>query len=100
MKQKHSISVHTGFTNKGNIYCINLALQALDIVTSFLHQFPSQSPTISPLVRTLTLNMSLPKDRSSPIDPSNFHRAFEILISKKGGTTFNIDTHHDVPEII
>ena len=35
-----------------------------------------------PLVRVLTLNMSLVKHRSSPVDPSNFLGAFQNLISE------------------
>ena len=47
----------------------------------------------------MTLNAFLPKHISSPTDPSNFHTAFQIIISRNGGTPFNINTHHDFPGI-
>ena len=51
------------------------------------------------MIRSLTLNLSLLGKRNSPIDPSNFLRAFQTNISEKRGTPFNINTQQDVPEI-
>ena len=92
-------SKRAGFINKGNTCYINSILQALSVIPSFWQQQHSQSGTISPLVRALTLNLSLLKKRTSPIDPSNFLRAFQNAISKKRGSAFNINTQQDVPEI-
>ena len=44
--------------------------------------------------------MSLLRKRSSPVEPSNFLRAFQNFISKKRGAPFNINTQQDVPEIM
>ena len=93
------ISKHAGFINKGNTCYINSILQALSVVTPFWNQHSSQSGTISPLIRALTLNLSLLKKRSSPVDPSNFLRAFQQKIVEKLGTPFNINSQQDVPEI-
>ena len=91
---------HAGFVNKGNTCYINSMLQALSVLPSFWCQESSQSGSISPLGRALSLNMSLLKKRSTPIDPSNFLRAFQNKISKKRGTAFNINSQQDVPEML
>ena len=91
---------HAGFINKGNTCYINSILQALSAIPSFWNQQPSQSGTISPLLKALALNLSLLGKRNSPIDPSNFLRAFQKKISEKRGTPFNINTQQDVPEIL
>ena len=92
-------SKHAGFVNKGNTCYVNSMLQALSVIPSFWNQQSSQHGTISPLLRALTLNLSLLGKRTSPIDPSNFLRAFQKLISEKRGAPFNINTQQDVPEI-
>ena len=76
-KQTACSSKHTGFINKGNTCYINSILQALSTLPSFWCQNSSQSGTISPSARALSLNLSLVKKRSSPVDPSNFIRAFQ-----------------------
>ena len=91
---------HAGFINKGNTCYLNSILQALSVIPSFWHQLPSQSGTISPLLKALTLNLSLLGKRNSPIDPSNFLRAFQKKITAKRGTPFNVNTQQDVPEIL
>ena len=91
---------HAGFINKGNTCYINAILQVLSVLPSFWCQQSSQSGIISPLIKAFTLNLSLIKKRSSPIDPSNFLRAFQNTISNKRGTPFNINTQQDVPEIL
>ena len=100
VKQKAPPSRRAGFINKGNTCYINAILQALSVIPSFWQQQHSQSGTISPLVRALALNLSLVKKRTSPIDPSNFLRAFQNTISNKQGAPFNINTQQDVPEIL
>ena len=90
---------HVGFVNKGNTCYVNSILQALSVVPTFWNQQSSQYGSISPLIRSLTLNLSLLGKRNSPIDPSNFLRAFQTNITEKRGAPFNINTQQDVPEI-
>ena len=99
-KQTTSLSKHTGFINKGNTCYINSILQAFSALPSFWCQNSSQSGTFSPLSRALSLNLSLVKKRSSPVDPSNFLRAFQNEMSKQRGRPFNINTQQDVPEML
>ena len=91
---------NAGFLNKGNTCYINSILQVFSVLPSFWCHDPTQSGVISPLIRALTLNLSLLKKRSSPVDPSNFLRAFQNKISEKRGTPFNINSQQDVPEML
>ena len=100
VKQNGQLSTHSGFINKGNTCYINAILQVMSVLPSFWCQQPSQTGRISPVVTALTLNMSLLKKQSSPVDPSNFLRAFQNSISRKRGTPFNFNTQQDVPEIL
>ena len=93
-------SKHTGFINKGNTCYINSILQVLSTLPFFWCQNSSQSGTLSPLARALSLNLSLIKKRSTPVDPSNFLRAFQNEISRKRGIPFNINTQQDVVEML
>ena len=81
--KKHSDSKaktksHVGFINKGNSCYANAILQALSTVPALWSQWASESESISPLVRSISLNMSLLKRSNSPIDPSNFLRALQV----------------------
>ena len=99
VNEKQAPSKHVGFVNKGNTCYINSILQSLSVIPSFWNQQPSQFGTISPMLRALSLNLSLLEKRNSPIDPSNFLRTFQNKISEKRGAPFNINTQQDVPEI-
>ena len=50
---------HVGFFNKGNMCYVNSILQALSVIPSLWSQLPSEKPCQSPLVKAVTLNMSL-----------------------------------------
>ena len=100
MEKCLSPSKHAGLVNKGNTCYLNSILQALSVIPHFWNQQASQSDTISPLVKALTLNLSLLGKRNSPIDPSNFLRAFQKKVIEKRGTPFNINTQQDVLEIL
>ena len=63
---------HPGFFNKGNMCYANSILQALSTIPSFWCQSASGSGFLSSLTSAVTLNMSLLKRRTTPVDPSNF----------------------------
>ena len=66
---------HVGFYNKGNTCYANSILQALSAIQPLWSQSASEQPCVSPLVKSVALNMSLLNRSMSPIDPSNFLRA-------------------------
>ena len=91
---------HAGFNNVGNTCYVNSILQALSTIPVFWRQQSSESGVISPLEKAVSLNLSLVKKRSAPIDPSNFLRALQNLITLNRGVPFNVNTQQDVPEIL
>ena len=91
---------HAGFINKGNTCYANSILQVLSVISALWSQLPSESFHLSPLVKSISLNISLIKRSSSLIDPSNFLGALERNISLSRGTTFDFNSQHDVPEIL
>lgn len=55
---------------------------------------------VSPLSKSVLLNLSLLYKSRSAIDPSNFLRALQCKMSSIRGAPFNINTQQDVPEIL
>ena len=96
-KSNEASTYHAGFINKGNTCYANSILQVLSVIPALWSQLPSESSHLSPLVKSISLNMSLIKRSSSPIDPSNFLRALERNITLSRGTAFNFNSQHDVP---
>ena len=90
---------HAGLNNKGNTCYVNAILQSLSTIPHFWSQQLSESGIISPFARSLSNNLSLLKKRSSPVDPSDFLRALQNLVSISRHTPFNVNTQQDAPEI-
>ena len=91
---------HAGLINKGNTGYANSILQALPVVPALRAQWSSESSQLSPLVKSISLNMSLLKRSSSSLDPSNFLRALAQKVSINRGIQFDFNTQQDVPEIL
>ena len=91
---------HVGFINKGNSCYANAILQALSTVPALWSQWASESESISPLLRSISLNMSLLNRSKSPIDPSNFLRALQVEISKSRLPSFEFNKQQDAPEVL
>ena len=72
LRKSNQHTKHPGLFNKRSTCYANSILQALSTVPSFWCQSASQSGFLSPLTRALTLNMSLLKRQTTPLDPSNF----------------------------
>ena len=99
-KSNEASTYHAGFINKGNTCYANSILQVLSVIPALWSQLPSESSHLSPLVKSISLNMSLIKRSSSLIDPSNFLRALARSISLSRGTAFDFNSQHDVPEML
>ena len=99
IRNSGSISKHAGLVNKDNTCYANIILQALSVIPSVWSQSPSEGPCPPPLVKALSLNMSLLSCASSHVDPSNFLRLLQQKISVTNAS-FNFNTQQDVSEIL
>ena len=89
-----------GFINKGNTCCANSILQILNVIPTLWNRVPSQSNTLSPMLRAISLNMTIKKNSSKPTDPSNFLWALQRKLSNLRGVPFDFNTQQDVAEIL
>ena len=77
-----------GFINKGNTSYTNAILQTLSVLPSLWNRGPSESPSLSPLLKSITLNMKIKSRSKKPIDGSEFHH-----------TPFNFNSQQDAAEV-
>ena len=89
-----------GFINKGNMCYANSILQVLSVVPNLWNRVPSESNTLSPMLRAISLNMAVKKNSTKPVDPSNFLWALKRKLSIIRGVPFNFNTQQDVAEIL
>ena len=71
-KEVSSTTQHHDFFNKQSKCYANSVLLAFSVTPSFWCQSPSKLRFLSPLTRALTLNISLLKGLTTPLDPSKF----------------------------
>ena len=82
-----------GFINKGNTCYANSILQILSVI-------PTLWNTLSPMSRAISLNITIKKNSSKPVDPSNFLWALKRKLSNLRGVLFDFNTQQDVAEIL
>ena len=70
-----------GFINKGNTCYANSIFQVLSVVPNLWNRVPSESNTLSPMLRAISLNMAVKKNSTKPADPPNFLWALKPKLS-------------------
>ena len=89
-----------GFINNGNTCYANSILQILSVIPTLWNRVPSESNTLSPMLRAISLNLTIKKNSSKPVDPSNFLWALKRKLSNFRGVPFDFNTQQDVAEIL
>ena len=99
MTPSNPVSKRVGFVNKGNTCYANSILQALSVLPSVSAQAASEGELLSPIVQSLSLNMSLLKRATTSIDPSNFLRALQNLM-RESSPSFDFNKPQDACEVL
>ena len=89
-----------GFINEGNTCYPNTILQILSVTPTLWNRDPSESNSLSPMLRAISLNMAVKKNLTKPIDPSNFLRVLKCKNSDLRGVPVDFNTQQDVAEIL
>ena len=59
-----------GFINKGNTCYTNSILQILSVIPTLWNRVHSEFNALSPMLQAISLNMTIKKNSSKPVDPS------------------------------
>ena len=89
-----------GFINKGNTCYANAILQVLSVLPSFWIRVSSESSSLSPLLKSIALNMKIKSRSKKPVDPSNFLWALSRKISESRHVPFNFNSQQDAAEVL
>ena len=88
------------FINKGNTCYANAILQVLSVLPSLWIIVPSESSSLSPLLKSIALNMKIKSRSNKPVDPSNFLWALSRKISESRHVPFNFNSQQDAAEVL
>ena len=88
------------FINKGDTCYASSILQILSVIPTLWNRVPSESNTLSPMVRAISLNMTMKKNSSKPVDPSNFLWGLKRNLSNLRALPFGFNTQQDMAEIL
>ena len=89
-----------GFINKGTTCYANSILQILSVIPTLWNSVPSESNTLSPMLQAISLNMSIKKNSSKHVNPSNFLWALKRKLSNLRGVPVDFNTQQDVAAIL
>ena len=89
-----------GFINKGNTCYANAILQVLSVLPSVWIRVPSESSSLSPLLKSIALNMKIKSRSNKPVDPSNFLWTLSRKISESRHVPFNFNSQQDAAEVL
>ena len=79
-----------GFINKAKTCYANAILEVLSVLPSLWIRVPSELSSLSPLLKSITLNMKIKSRSNKPVDPSNFLWAISRKISESCHVPFNL----------
>ena len=88
-----------GFINKGNTCYANAILQVLSVLPSLWIRVPSESSSLSPLLKSIALNMKIKSRSNKPVDP-NFLWVLSRKISGSRHVPFNFNSQQDAAEVL
>ena len=86
--------------NKGNTSYANAILQTLSVFPLLWNRVPSESPSLSALLKSSTLNMKIKSRSNEPIDASNFLWVLIRKISESRHAPFNFNSQQDAAEVL
>ena len=89
-----------GFINKGNTCYANAILQVLSVLPSLCIRVPSESSSLSPLLKSISLKMKIKSRSKKPVDPSNFLWALSHKISESRHVPYNFNSQQDAAEVL
>ena len=72
-----------GFINKGNTCYSNAILQPLIVLPSLWNRVPSESSCLSPLLKSITLNMKIKSKSNKPVPSQSLVKHHLILTLRK-----------------
>ena len=75
-------------------------LQILSVIPTLWNRVPSESNTLSPMLRAISLSMARKKNSNKSVDPSNILWALKRKLSNLRGVPFDFNTQQDVAEIL
>ena len=78
----------------------NAILQVLSVLSSLWIGVPSESSILSPLLKSITLNMKIKSRSNKPVDPSNFLWVLSRKISESRHAPFNFNSHQDATDVL
>ena len=88
------------FITTGNTCYANTILQALGVLPSLWIRMPSESSSLSPHLKSITLNMKIKSRSNKPVDPSDFLWALLGKISESRHVQFNFNSQQDVSGVL
>ena len=97
---EYATNLAVSFINKENTFYVNAILQVLSALPSVWIRLLLESPSLSPLLKSITLNMKIKCQSNKPVDPSNFLWAFSSKISESRHAQFNFNSQQDAAEVL
>ena len=88
-----------GLMNKGNTCYANCILQCLKNLPEFVHKCISEGKD-DQLLSAFTAVMRQMSTSSSPVDPSGFLKALQVVIRASGNKNFNFNSQQDAAEVL
>ena len=99
-KKKKQTPLPVGFINKRKTCYANALLQALSDLPWLWNGVPSESPSLSLLLKSITLNMKIKPTSKKLVDQSNFTWSLTRNISEPCHAPFNFNSQEDAAEVL